>query len=156
PPTMSPSETSARDGLLEHPDEAFAHFARAGIAEVVVEEKHMGSRAVLVVAESPAAAEARFGVPDGRQGRIYTRTGRPFFADEALGQALLGRVAGALSAAGFWQRFDTGWVVLDAELMPWSAKASALIAGQYRPVGVAGIAGTDAAAAAVAQAVARG
>ncbi len=44
PPTMSPSETSAKDGLLEHPDEAMAHFRRAGVTHVVVEEKHMGSR----------------------------------------------------------------------------------------------------------------
>ena len=26
PPTMSPSETSAREGWLERPEEAFAHF----------------------------------------------------------------------------------------------------------------------------------
>src|SRR6185503_3087066 len=26
PPTMSPSETTKRDGLLEHPDEAFAYY----------------------------------------------------------------------------------------------------------------------------------
>src|SRR6185503_5151229 len=39
PPTMSPSETSARDGLLEHPEDAFAYFQRAGVGAVVAEEK---------------------------------------------------------------------------------------------------------------------
>ena len=45
---------------------------------------------------------------------------------------------------------------LDAELMPWSAKAQALIDSQYRPVGEAGIAGTNAAVGLVAQAAGRG
>jgi protein phosphatase len=48
PPTMSPSETSARPGLLEHPGEAFEYFRREGVERVVCEEKHMGSRAVVL------------------------------------------------------------------------------------------------------------
>jgi protein phosphatase len=40
--------------------------------------------------------------------------------------------------------------------MPWSAKAQALIDSQYRPVGEAGIAGTNAAVGLVAQAAGRG
>src|SRR5262249_21586724 len=35
PPTMSPSETSTRDGLLEHPEDAFAYFQRAGVGAVI-------------------------------------------------------------------------------------------------------------------------
>jgi protein phosphatase len=31
PPTMSPSETSSRTGLLEHPDEAFAYYRKSGV-----------------------------------------------------------------------------------------------------------------------------
>src|ERR1700722_14967896 len=46
PPTMSPTETSTRPGLLEHPAEAFNYFRREGIARIICEEKHMGSRAV--------------------------------------------------------------------------------------------------------------
>jgi protein phosphatase len=49
PPTMSPSETSSAPGLLEHPAEAFAYFRHAGVPRVVCEEKHMGSRAVVIV-----------------------------------------------------------------------------------------------------------
>jgi protein phosphatase len=49
PPTMSPSETSQREDLLEHPAEAFAYYRHQGVPEVVCEEKHMGSRAVVVV-----------------------------------------------------------------------------------------------------------
>lgn len=37
---VSPSETTAREGWLERPDEAFAHFRERGVARVVCEEKH--------------------------------------------------------------------------------------------------------------------
>ena len=50
PPTMSPSETSARPGLLQHPAEAFAYFRKHGAPIVVCQEKHMGSRAVIMAA----------------------------------------------------------------------------------------------------------
>ncbi len=156
PPTMSPSETSSRDGLLEHPDEAFAHYGRAGVDRVVVEEKHMGSRAVVVICRDGEAAAARFRVPAARRGVIYTRTGRPFFADPATEAALLDRLGAAMEASGFWDRFATGWACLDAELMPWSAKARALIEEQYAPVGAAAMAGLDAAVGVLAAARARG
>ena len=156
PPTMSPSKTSKQDGLLEHPDEAFAYYRKLGVGRVVVEEKHMGSRAVVVVCRDAEAARARFGVPGDGQGMIYTRTGRPFFTDVALGRALLDRVAGALTRSGFWERFKTDWVCLDAELMPWSAKAQALIEEQYAPVGAAAVSGLSSATALLAQAAARG
>ena len=144
PPTMSPSETSTKDGLLEHPDEAMAHFRRAGVTHVVVEEKHMGSRAVVIVCRDAEAALAKFGI-DGARGAIYTRTGRAFFADTTTEQALLGRLADAMTATGFWTQFATDWACLDAELMPWSAKARALIEEQYAPVGTAAIGGLAAA-----------
>ena len=156
PPTMSPPETSARPGLLEHPDEAFGYFRRAGINKVVVEEKHMGSRAVIVLGRDAEAARRRFGVEDGKAGVIYTRTGRPFFSNEALERKLVEEIGGAIETAGLWNKLETDWLCLDAELMPWSAKAQALIDSQYRPVGEAGIAGTNAAVELMAQAAARG
>src|SRR5262249_19296041 len=55
PPTMSPCETSREPGLLEHPTEAFAYFRSQGVASVVCEEKHMGSRAVVVVCRDAVA-----------------------------------------------------------------------------------------------------
>lgn len=44
PPTMSPSDTAPRGGLLEHPAQAFAYYRQQGIPKVICEEKHMGSR----------------------------------------------------------------------------------------------------------------
>ena len=85
-----------------------------------------------------------------------TRTGRPFFADPALSAILLERMAGALHRAGFWDRFDTGWICLDAELLPWSAKARELIDTQYAPLGAAATMGLRAATGLLGQAASRG
>jgi protein phosphatase len=136
PPTMSPSETSQEPGLLEHPADAFAYFRTNGVPKVVVEEKHMGSRAVLVVCRDADVATKRFGITDGSAGSIYTRTGRRFF-DEELEVEVLGRVRAAMDGAATWDELATDWVLIDAELMPWSAKAQELIRQQYAPTGVA-------------------
>jgi polynucleotide kinase-phosphatase len=132
PPTMAPPETSRLDGYLEHPAEAFAEFAAAGVTRVVCEEKHMGSRAVAVLARSPEAAAARFGVADGSAGAVYTRTGRPFFADTAELVDRLRQVCTPLM-----DELGSDWIVLDCELLPWSAKAEGLIRSQYASVGAA-------------------
>lgn len=136
PPTMSPSETSARDDLLEHPDEAFAYYVSQGITQLVCEEKHMGSRAIVAVCRDAAAARRRFGVEDGTDGAVLTRTGRPFFGRE-LTDALLDRLRAAMDRAGFWETHATDWALIDAELLPWSAKAQDLLQTTYAPVGVA-------------------
>ena len=156
PPTMSPSETSHEPGYLEHPAEALSYYRTNGVPRVVVEEKHMGSRAVVVACRDADAARRAFGVDDGSVGTVYTRTGRPFFEDRALGIAFLDRVRAALTAAGTWEALETDWVVLDAELMPWSAKAQDLIRQQYAPVGVAALTSLPAVADALDAAAARG
>ena len=154
PPTMSPSETSTKDGYLEHPDEAFAYFRSQGVPQVVCEEKHMGSRAVVVVCQDEEAATKRFGV-EGESGIITTRTGRRFFDDMELEAGLLDRVRGALTATNFWEDHNTNWVVLDCELMPWSAKARELVKSQYAAVGSAANAALPSVLDALGQATAR-
>jgi protein phosphatase len=137
PPTMSPTETTAQPGLLEHPAEAFAYFRREGIPRVICEEKHMGSRAVVIVCKNEDAARRRFGVVGDGIGICYTRTGRRFFDDTEVEKEFLHKVCTAVGAAGFWGEFQTDWVCLDAELMPWSAKAQELLRQQYAAVGAA-------------------
>jgi len=144
PPTMSPSETTKREGMLEHPDEVFRYFRREGVRRVICEEKHMGSRACVLLFRDADAARVRLGVEDGRRGVCHTRTGRPFFQDEALEKALIERIGHALETAGTWDRLNSDWLLLDCELMPWSVKAQALLVEQYAAVGSAarhGIAG---------------
>ncbi|MFI5977233.1 polynucleotide kinase-phosphatase [Streptomyces sp. NPDC051452] len=156
PPTMAPTATSAEDGYLEHPREAFAQYARDGVARVVCEEKHMGSRAVALVCRDARAAREGFGVPDGPTGSLYTRTGRPFFDDGRTTEEILERLRSAIGDAGLWDRLDTDWLLLDAELMPWSLKASGLLRGQYAAVGAASGAVFPGALAALETAAARG
>jgi len=137
PPTMSPSKTSILDDYLEFPTEAFDYYKAAGINRVVCEEKHMGSRAVVIVGKNEEAISKAFGITGEGIGTVYTRTGRAFFNDKATEQALLERLNKALLASGFYNAFDTDWVCLDSELMPWSAKAQALLQTQYAAVGSA-------------------
>ncbi|MFF5756689.1 polynucleotide kinase-phosphatase [Streptomyces longwoodensis] len=155
PPTMAPTATSKVDGYLEHPLEAFAQYAADGVERVVCEEKHMGSRAVALVCRDAEAARRRFGV-DGPTGSLYTRTGRPFFDDPATTEAVLDRLRAAVGEAGLWTELDTDWLLLDAELMPWSLKASGLLRAQYAAVGAASGAVFPDALAALEGATARG
>lgn len=101
----------------------------------------MGSRAVVVVCRDEEAARARFGVVGQGIGIVYTRTGRRFFAEASLERGLLDRLARACGAAGLWEELRTDWVCLDAELLPWSAKALELLRSQYAAVGAAAGAG---------------
>ncbi len=137
PPTMAPCATSRAAEMLEHPDEAFADYRDAGVTRVIAEEKHMGSRAVVIVCRDEAAARQRFGVAGEGIGMCYTRTGRRFFDQAPLEAEFLARVQRALSATDFWEQFQTDWVCLDCELMPWSAKAQELLRRQYAAVGAA-------------------
>lgn len=156
PPTMAPPATSRRPGLLEHPEEAFAEYRTEGVPAVVCEEKHMGSRAIVVVCRDAAVARERFGPDDGATGAIHTRTGRAFFDDAATTEAALARVRAAADAAGLWDELATSWLVLDAELLPWSAKAMELVRSQYAAVGSAASASLTAAGDALARAARRG
>ncbi|MEM7776686.1 MAG: polynucleotide kinase-phosphatase, partial [Pseudomonadota bacterium] len=133
PPTMAACPTASDGPMLEHPAQALDYFVEQGARDVIVEEKHMGSRALLIAAKDADIARARFGVEDGKAGVVYTRTGRPFFKDEGFEADVIGRVIAAMAASGLWDELDTDWVLLDAELMPWSAKAQDLLRKQYLP-----------------------
>jgi polynucleotide kinase-phosphatase len=141
PPTMAPCSTASVDGYLEHPSTAFADLRAAGVDRVVCEEKHMGSRAVVRVSRS------------GAGDAIWTRTGRAFF-DPALNLALLSRVRAA--AAGLFDELGSDWLLLDSELLPWSAKAGGLIRERYASVGAAGRAALPAALSVLDRVAARG
>jgi protein phosphatase len=155
PPTMSPCETSRETGLLEHPAEAFAYYRAQGAPRVVCEEKHMGSRAVVVVCRDEQVACERFGVVEAEVGIVCTRTGRRFFNEPGLERQLLDRLRAALSAADFWATLETTWACLDCELLPWSAKAQELLRSQYAAVGAAGRASLPQAVTALEQAATR-
>ncbi len=155
PPTMAPSPTSSEPGYLEHPREAFKVFAAAGVERVVCEEKHMGSRAVVLLCRDEATAARRFGGQPGETGMVTTRTGRALFERELMEEFLAGLRA-AVNAAGLWEELETDWILFDGEMLPWSLKAGDLLTGVYAPAGAAARAGLEAAAEAFAAAQARG
>ena len=141
PPTMSPVAASARPDVLEHPVEAFSLFRSDGVEAVLCEEKHMGSRAVLLV-----TAEG---------GALWTRTGRSFF-DAALTDVLLDRVRAAATKTGLFEELGASWLLMDTEVMPWNVKAAQLLRDQYAAVGAAASASLPPAVLALSQAAARG
>lgn len=136
PPTMAPTATSKRPEMLEHPDEAFASYRADGIAQLICQEKHMGSRAVVLLCRDADVARRRFRTTGDATGAVHTRTGRSFFGP-ALTEQLLDRLRRAVTAAGLWKELATEWLLLDAELMPWSAKADPLLRDSYAAVGAA-------------------
>jgi protein phosphatase len=124
---------------------------------VICEEKHMGSRAVVIVCRDLEAARRRFGVAGEDIGIVYTRTGRRFFEGGAnLEEPLLEKLRSALDRTGFWEELGTDWACLDCELMPWSVKAQELLRQQYAAVGSASRAALAGAEASLKAAAGRG
>ncbi len=156
PPTISPCDTSKMPEMLEHPAEVFTYFRSNGVSRVVCEEKHMGSRAIVVLGQNAEVIERRFGITGEGIGTCYTRTGRRFFEDRDLETQFLERVRSAFTDAGLWEELGTDWAVLDCELMPWSVKAQELLRGQYAAVGAAARTSLSGAKALLKQTAARG
>ena len=139
PPTMSPVEASRHPAFLEHPDQAFDYYRRAGVDKVVVETKHMGSRAHVLVCRDAETSRVRFHTEDDGLGQVWSRHGRAFFK-EGERREVLARLSAA--AAPLFDELESDWLVLDAEIMPWNTKASTLIRDQYAPTGKAASIGT--------------
>lgn len=112
------------DEELERPEGAIEYYRDERIERVVVQEKHMGSRGIVVVCRDSAVASNRFGIETETPGCVYTRNGRRFFSDSDTEAVFIDRVIGALSRSNFWKRFSTDWVCLDGEVLPWAIKAA--------------------------------
>ena len=139
PPTMSPVESSRREGFLEHPEQAFDHYRKAGLESVYVQTKHMGSRAHVLVCRDAATCRGRFHTEDDHIGHVWTRNGRAFFVQQDR-REVLERLSTA--AAPLFDELRSDWLLLDVEIMPWNAKAAGLITDQYAPTGKAAMVGT--------------
>lgn len=141
PPTMSPPETSKLPNFLEHPNEVFNYYSKNGIKQVICQEKHMGSRAVSIIFKNSDVSVNRFGLVNPILGTMYTRTGRQFFDNHQTEKEFIEIIHQALTDSDFWTKFNTDWVCLDGELMPWSAKAKDLLIRQYAAVGSSAVSG---------------
>jgi protein phosphatase len=116
----------------------------------------MGSRAIVIVCRDPDVAKARFGTDSDEAGVIYSRTGRTFLSNPSDSAEALHRIRVACDAIGLWDALASDWVLLDCELMPWSAKALELIRRQYAAVGAAARSGLGASISVLEQAQDRG
>lgn len=139
PATISPCDTSPLQDHLEHPDQALGYYASQKQPTVTCQEKHMGSRAIIAVARTPQKLSEVFRIPSKLQGQCYTRNGRPFFTDTTMLQQLLTRMNQALETSGVYEELDTGWLLMDAEIMPWSLKATELINRHFAPIAATGL-----------------
>jgi protein phosphatase len=137
PPTMSPAESSSKESFLEYPIEAFNYYRKQKINTLVCEEKHMGSRAIVVLCQNQETVQRCFGIKENTLGVCYTRRGRPFFEEPQREQEFLQELHRALTESHFWEKFNSSWFALDGEIMPWSAKAQDLLKQQYAAVGAA-------------------
>lgn len=151
PPTMSPVDSATHPAYLEHPAEALSYYRAQGVEAVIGEQKHMGSRALVLLARDGAA----FGRPSEFRGAVHTRTGRRFFERPEQEREVLERLHRIAEAAGLWAELgEAAWLLLDGELLPWWHKAEPLIRGQYAAVSAAANAALPAALDSVEQALA--
>ena len=129
-------ETSGSRGLLEHPARGVRLLPPSGRRPRWSARRSTWGRArwsIVCRDEDAARAALRRGRTRGI-GIVYTRTGRRFFDDAALEtRASWPASAPPSTAAGFWDEFETDWVCLDCELMPWSAKAQELLQAASTP-----------------------
>ncbi|GIN84967.1 polynucleotide kinase-phosphatase [Heyndrickxia sporothermodurans] len=132
PPTMSPTPTtSSLDNYLEHPKEAIDYYRKNGVYTMIAEKKHMGSRGILFLFKDKETAKNYGGFET--LGTIYSRTGRRFF-DKNLEERVVSTLHKDLHSYGYFQKYKTDFLLLDAEIMPWNLKAKELISNQYAHV----------------------
>lgn len=137
PPTMSPTPApSSLENFLEHPKEAIEYYRSHGITRLVAEKKHMGSRGILYLFKDEESAVKYTGMKT--LGVIYTRTGRRFF-DNGTESEIVKSLNDDLRAGGYFTKYETDFVLLDAEIMPWNLKAKELIQHQYAHVSEAAL-----------------
>lgn len=132
PPTMSPTpQTSALPDYLEHPEEAFNYYKKNGVQKMIAEKKHMGSRAVIFIAKDKEVAKEL--INSDSLGYITTRTGRAFFEQKEQ-QQMVEKIHAELVSKNYFEQFNTSFVLMDAEILPWNLKAHRLIDQQYETV----------------------
>lgn len=139
PPTISPTETSSLPDYLERPEQAFEQYQRDKIDTVICEEKHMGSRGIIVVGRTPEVIKSRFNITSDNAGICYSRNGNRFFGNPETEATILARTRQAIDKAGLWEELKTDWLIMDCEIMPWSLKAFQLIRNTYAPTGAAAV-----------------
>lgn len=132
-PTLAPVEHHVGEpSFLEHPLGAYEYYRGREIQALWAEHKYMGSRAhMLVFVDQQAADRAHW---HKQLLTIISRSGRDFFS---LGGCVIPDIPPAwlpfLQSRLASQGLD--FAILDAEILPWSLKAGALIEQEFRQPG---------------------
>lgn len=131
PSTISPCKASELEDFLEHPTKAFEEYKKMGAKRLIGELKHMGSRATILAFENEDKAMQYTNQP--KTTIIYSRKGLPFFkgADDDY---ICNKIQEILADCDYYNKYNTGFVLMDAEILPWNAKGSGLLTNQYLPV----------------------
>lgn len=131
PSTISPCRASELEDFLEHPIKAFEEYKKMGAKTLIGELKHMGSRATILAFESEDKAIHYTNQP--KTTIIYSRNGLPFFkgSDDEF---ICDKIQHLLKSNNYYKKHNTGFVLMDVEILPWNAKGSGLLTNQYLPV----------------------
>ena len=65
------TETSYDRKYLEHPNDTFRFYRKNRISKVICQEKHMGSRAIVIICKDTNVVKALFGIAEDRIGICY-------------------------------------------------------------------------------------
>ena len=151
PPTMSPPATSERDRSARAPGGGVRGLPARRRRPASCARRSTWARAPSSsCAATPRSRARRFGVDDSAAAGVDLHAHRPRVLRRRRRSrpALLDRVRAAFDRdRTCGTSSTTDWVVLDCELLPWSAKAEELLRTQYASVGAAATATLDAEAA---------
>lgn len=131
PSTISPCKASYFEDYLEHPTKAFEEYEKMGAKKLIGELKHMGSRAIILAFENEEKALEY--TNQSKTTIIYTRNGLSFFKGED-DEYICSKIQNLLRTNDYYKKHNTGFVLMDAEILPWNAKGSGLLTNQYLPV----------------------
>lgn len=124
-PTIAPVDSLSygeANDYIEHPWSAFNYYDNRGITELIEEKKYMGSRAYILAFRDIDTAE-RLGF--NSKIIINSRNGFPFFNSTVFLNEIHTEIMANLDL-----HYD--YIMLDAEITPWSFKAEGLINKQFR------------------------
>jgi hypothetical protein len=114
-PTMAPIDYNPQfPDYLEHPQTCFDYYRNRGISTLIGQGKYMGSRACLLIFKDAETADRMGFMPI----TINSKSGFAFFEDKSV----LGSIHSDIRT-----KMDSDFIILDAEILPWSIKAKKLI-----------------------------
>jgi len=120
--TMSPCSANKEEKTLEDMREAFSYYRDNGISKVMLQKKYMGSRASMYL--FPKDIDKSYMV--SRNGFVIKRLNlRPLY--EKMLQFFISKNNGKI--------LDSELVIIDGELMPWSALGKSLIESHFATTG---------------------